>query len=69
VVDEDDVTDNRRGNASYSYMHEFSPLGSVHQYTVDYWGSNLLDLFGGGESSRKGSATNLNPSGMIFNLS
>jgi hypothetical protein len=35
----------------------------MHQYTVDYWGSNLLDLFSGGESSRKGSATNLHPSG------
>jgi hypothetical protein len=61
VVDEEDVLDERRRNASYSY--EFSPMSSMHQYTVDYWGSNLLDLFGGSESSRKGSATNLNPSG------
>jgi DENN domain-containing protein 4 len=41
----------------------------MHQYTVDYWGSNLLDLFSGGESSRKGSATNLHPSGKHFSRS
>ncbi|XP_059479083.1 C-myc promoter-binding protein isoform X2 [Neocloeon triangulifer] len=64
----EDEEDGRSRNTSY--IPEFSPLGSMGQYAaVDYWGSNLLDLFGGGDSSRKGSATNLNPSDTGSNLS
>ncbi|XP_065333480.1 C-myc promoter-binding protein isoform X1 [Cloeon dipterum] len=69
VGDEDDFTEERRSRNA-SYIPEFSPLGSMGQYTaVDYWGSNLLDLFSGVDSSRKGSATNLNPSDIGSNLS
>jgi hypothetical protein len=62
VDDEDYYADERRRPSA---QPEFSPLGSVQQYTVDYWGSNLLELFSGSDpgGSRKGSATNLHPNG------
>lgn len=43
---------------------EFSPL-AVSQH-IDAWSSNLMDLFGDG--SRKGSVSNLQPLGKLFNI-
>lgn len=53
----DDGTNNSR---SRKVSSEFSP--SVTQ-NLEYWGSNLLDLFG--DNSRKGSSSNLQPLGTI----
>lgn len=67
VMDDEDLGPDERRRTS-SVAPEFSPLGSVQQYSaVDYWGSNLLELFSGsdGGGSRKGSATNLHPNGEL----